>query len=231
VIRDAVPDVPVVPRPRPGAAGACAPAMGAPNGADRLCEDLDRLPTALGPPVRAGLGAGDPARGRRWVIPATVICVALTALACGAAAGDAHARLAAADQVVAGTRVLMWADDATVPGGDGIPLTTPPPLPVGLMVAGSPVTVLRLLLGTGDADVSLALRPGARRRAEVRLRPDCAALGRDGGDPAAFASARAVVRLTGRPGLRQVPLDVLGNPSAVMLSLLAPCAAGTFGSD
>jgi hypothetical protein len=169
-----------------------------------------------------------PAPPRRWV---ALMTVALLALLAGAAVGDTHARRAAQDQLLAGTRVLLWADGTELPGDGDAESADLSALPVTLVVAGSPVTVLRLLLGAGEADASpaLVLRPGVRVSADLKLHPDCVVLGRDGGHPAAFATARAVVRMPGESQLREVPLDVLGDPSAVTLSLLAPCTADNYG--
>jgi hypothetical protein len=216
---------PVVGLPRPrraGGSGAHLPLPASPGPA----LDLEARSGCATRPLRSG------SRSTRVSTPITLVTVALVALLAGAAVGDAHAGHAARTQLAAGTRVLLWADATEVPGdGVGEPESVGlSALPVSLVVTGSPVTVSRLLFGVGEADASpaLALRPGVRLSTDLVLRPDCAVLGRDGGHPAAFTQARAVVRLPGAAGLREVPLDVLGDPSAVLLSLLAPCADDSY---
>jgi hypothetical protein len=172
---------------------------------------------------------------RRSVTPIALVTVALVALGVGAFAGDSQAWSAARGELLAGTRVLLWADSmgsvTRTPGGQG-PFT----VQATLASAGSPVSLQRLHLGVGDGTVrpEVALRPGTKASTKLQLRPDCDVLGRNGPDPALLGGARAVVRLPGTRRTQEVPLDVVGDASSVLLSLLAPCSSGGYapeGSD
>jgi hypothetical protein len=168
---------------------------------------------------------------RRLTAIASVLAV-LTALVGGAVAGDRHATDLARRQAAAATRVLVWSDGEQLPGDADGESGRHPTLRVSLAVTGGPVTVLRLLLGAGTAEATaLQVRPGAPVDTELALRPDCAALTSTGADPRTLGAARALVRIDHLEGVREVPLDVLGDPAAVMLPLLAPCTAGGYGND
>jgi len=169
--------------------------------------------------------------GRQRVTAIAALLAVLAALLVGAVAGDRHASDLGRRQAAAGTRVLIWADDEQVPGDGEGESGRHPTLRVSLAVTAGPVTVLRLLLGAGTAEATgLQARPGAVLSTDLALRPDCAALARTGADPRPLRSARAVIRIPGLEGVREVPVDVLGDPAAVMLPLLAPCAADGYGT-
>lgn len=175
----------------------------------------------------------------------------------GVGTGTALADQATADRLVAArlaaTRVMIWADGATVPGED----VEGPPLSVSLVAAGEGVVLERLVLGgaTVVPDSPLTLPAGVRVDAELHLADGCldsvAPIGasdesRESGSGELGFPAHAVVRLTAGPGgpggrgsseavrrtsggdgEHDVPLDVLGDPAGVLLPLLARCAPGT----
>jgi hypothetical protein len=75
----------------------------------------------------------------------------------------------------------------------------------------------------------VTLRPGRSATAELTLHPDCGALGSDPRAEPALASsttsAHAVVRAPGSTTSREVPLDVVGDPSGLILTLMAGCSS------
>ena len=219
--------------------------------------ELDVDPDAGPPPVaRRAWRRRIPERWlHRSVTPLTLVGVVAAALGLGVLAGGSQAHRDDLDQQLAGTRVLLWTDGGPVdsdPAGTGISDGLDLDADVGadvyaaadaaaggldrsgleavLTSTGSVVQVERVELGVGQGTPQqpLTLQPGGRQTAMLRLQPDCELLGRSGARPAALASARAVVRVPGSSRTRRVPLDVLGDPSAMVLSLASGCPIGDY---
>jgi len=177
--------------------------------------------------------------GHRRLRPGWVAALAVGCLAVGALGGSTWSRQGAQQQLDAATHVFLWTDGTQVPGdpslGDGtaapdgtaVPSTR---LRVTLMATGTPVILERVLLGDGQGEspAGVTLLPGVEATADLDLRPDCAAFSRDGeGVVARLGQQRAVVRPAGSQRSREVPLDVLADSSALMLSLVSPCTSAT----
>jgi hypothetical protein len=172
-----------------------------------------------------GPASAEPPPPRRSLQRLGVAAVAVASLGIGVLGGSGYAQQTARHQREADTRVLLWVDGAQVPGEaqPGAPVV----LRVNLIVTGAPLVLDRVMLGAGEGDSlgGVTLLPGRQAAADLALRPDCAAAARSGAgrvEPAAHL--RAVVRAAGSARTREVPLDVLADPSALWMSLLAPCA-------
>jgi hypothetical protein len=187
-----------------------------------------------GPSARYGPRGLRERWGRRSITPIALVSVTAAALGVGALAGTDQAQNTARDQLAAGTRVLMWTDPSAVAAEEQDPQSqATPDFRATLTAAGSPVTLQRIVLAVGQATVQPAidLRPGARASADLSLTPDCNAVGRTDSDASLLNSARAVVRLPGSQHTQEVPLDVVGDPSAVILTMLAPCSLSTYALE
>ena len=177
---------------------------------------------------------GEPGRrvGHRRLRPGWVAALAVGCLAVGAVGGSSWSRQGAQQQLDAGTHVFLWTDgtqvsDPSLPDGSVVVATR---LRVTLMATGTPVILQRVLLGAGQGEsaAGVTLLPGVETTADLDLRPDCAAFSRDGeGVVARLGQQRAVVRPAGSQRSREVPLDVLADSSALMLSLVSPCTSAT----
>ncbi|HEY6793541.1 MAG TPA: hypothetical protein VI248_02540 [Kineosporiaceae bacterium] len=212
--------VPAAPPTTPLSA-APVPATVVPAATDLLSLDLDE-PVRGDPP---GTELGPARRGLRRL---GLAAVAVASLGVGVLGGSGYAQQTARTQRDAETAVMLWADSADVPG-EAEP-GAPAVLRVTLAVTGAPVVVDRVLLGAGEGDSpnGVALVPGRPVPADLVVHADCSTVSRDAaGLVTRPGNLRAVIHRDGSSRHREVPLNVLADPSAVMLSLLAPCMAAT----
>ena len=193
---------------------------------------LDGFPLDEAPPT----GTDRQDRQDRRVRPAWLAAVAVGCLAVGALGGAGWSHADAQHQLDAATHVFLWTDGTQLPAGSDAfagsvgTAATGTRLRVNLLVTGSPVILQRVLLGAGQGEstAGITLLPGVEVTADLDLRPDCAALARDGeGVVADLSRQHAVVRPAGSQRTREVPLDVLADPAALMLPLVAPCSSAT----
>lgn len=182
---------------------------------------LDEAPAGEAPPA-----AGPGASGRRPG-PLLVAVVAIACLAAGALAGSGAVRPSARHQLDVTDRVLMWTDGAQVPAGTGA--GSHARIRVWFLATGRPTVLERVLFGPGTGDTDgVTLQPGDRTAADLRLVSDCDVLTQDStGITTDLSRIRAVVRPVGERQSRQVPVELVADPSPLWLSLLSPCSAAT----
>jgi hypothetical protein len=202
----------------------------------------DRPAPAVAPTPETDLACAPAVRRRRWdarrwnrrtVSPITVLAVAAICCALGGLAGNAAGANDARARLLAGARVMLWADVTTLPGEGGADPGGSPRVRVTAAAGTGPMVLERVLFSAGSADArpAVTLRPGQQASTDLVLHPDCGTAGTglrltSWGDA---PSPRAVVRVGGSSLPVEVPLDLVGDPSALMISLLAPCS--TVGTD